>query len=201
MPKDGSKTKKKIIDEATSLVLRNGFAGTTLDLVLEKTGITKGAFFYHFKNKADLALHMMNSFAQADLAHLNDVLYKTSNEESPKERLVKFVQYFINLMKPLDEPYPGCLYASYIYEPDQFDGEIGLIVSTTIMKWREELYEIMKDATPDDPNTNSDDLNALADQFTVILEGAFIVSKALSDGKLIYKQLVHYQNYLRYYFK
>ena len=55
MPKDGRLTKEKILDAAEALVLDHGYGATSIDQILEKTGITKGAFFYHFKSKAALA--------------------------------------------------------------------------------------------------------------------------------------------------
>jgi hypothetical protein len=45
MPKDGNKTRLKILDKTQVLVLENGYAGTTINQILEKTQLTKGAFF------------------------------------------------------------------------------------------------------------------------------------------------------------
>ena len=196
MPRDGSKTRLKILDETTKLVLENGFAGTSIDQILEKTDLTKGAFFYHFKNKADLAKSMMEHFAASDIASLNHALESTEKyEKDPKKRLLKFVQVFVDAFKGLKQPYEGCLYASYIYEPEQFNKEIKEIVSQSILKWREELVEMLKKAMPN-KTKKSVDFESLADMFSVILEGAFITSKALNDPDLTYKQLLLYKDYL-----
>ena len=40
------------------------------------------------------------------------------------------------------------------------------------------------------------DLDSLADELTVMFEGAFIVSKTLGEPKVVAQQLVHYKNYL-----
>ena len=42
------------------------------------------------------------------------------------------------------------------------------------------------------------DIDSLADMFTVILEGAFVTSKALKEPKLTANQLRHYKNYLMF---
>ncbi len=194
MPKDGNKTKLKILEETLSLVLDNGFAGTSIDHILARTNITKGAFFYHFKNKADLAHKLMEHFARKDMETLEEVLAETEQYQSePVKRLLEFVQWFIDEMSGLDAPYPGCLYASYVYEPEQFGPEIKNIVADSTLAWRNALVDLMKATGKPD---NGIDFESLADHFNVIMEGAFIISKALNDPKIIMKQLVHYKNYL-----
>ncbi|MBO3697947.1 TetR/AcrR family transcriptional regulator [Roseivirga sp. E12] len=197
MPKDGSKTRYKILDETMTLVLENGFAGTTIDHILERTDITKGAFFYHFKSKADLALSLMEYFARLDIAELNTSIEETAEfSVDPKKRLIKFVQRFIDLMTGLETPYPGCLYASYVYEPEQFGEEIKNIVKESTLSWREAIGELIEQAAAQSKVRIPLDKDSLADHFTVILEGAFIVSKSLNDPKVTANQLIHYRNYL-----
>ena len=43
-------TKEFILARAEELVLQQSFAGTSIDAILEATELSKGAFFYHFKN-------------------------------------------------------------------------------------------------------------------------------------------------------
>ena len=62
MPKDGTQTREKILDTAQALIYQRGFTATTLDRVLDGAGLTKGAFFHHFKNKDDLALALVGGF-------------------------------------------------------------------------------------------------------------------------------------------
>ncbi len=152
MPKDGNKTRMKILNETTQLVLENGFAGTTIDHILDRTRITKGAFFYHFKSKADLAFSLMENFSRNDISELSHVLKETEKyKDNPKQRLIAFVQYFIDVFKDLDAPYVGCLYASYIYEPEQFSQEIKDMVATSFISWRKALVQIIEDASKASP--------------------------------------------------
>lgn len=197
MPKDGSKTRVRILDETIALVLENGFAGTTIDHILERTQLTKGAFFYHFKSKADLALSLMEYFARLDIQELNVSMEETEEfRQDPKKRLIKFVQRFIDLMSGLETPYPGCLYASYVYEPEQFSQEIKNIVADSTLAWRAAISELIVQAAGESTVKIPLDKDSLADHFTVILEGAFIVSKSLNDPKVTANQLIHYRNYL-----
>jgi len=63
MPKDGSATRDSLLDAAQSLILERGFSGMSLDDIVKQVGITKGAFFYHFKSKNDLGKALIKLFA------------------------------------------------------------------------------------------------------------------------------------------
>lgn len=196
MPKDGSKTKRRILNETTQLVLENGFAGTTIDQILERSEITKGSFFYHFSSKADLALALMDHFVKADMDELQASLEEIQPIAEPRERLLGFVQRFIDIFEELDTPYAGCLYASYLYEPEQFSPDIKDKVATALLKWREELVLLIEAAAKAHPPKIKLNADSLADLFTVTMEGAIITSKALNEAKLTARQLEHYKQYL-----
>lgn len=197
MPKDGRKTRTRILAETKQLVLENGFAGTTIDQILERTNLTKGSFFYHFENKADLALKLMEYFVQADMDELQVSLNETADLASqPRSRLLAFVQRFIDIFQELDAPPPGCLYASYVSELEQFGADVQDRIEKAILDWRVALGELIDETARTHTPSVPVDSHSLADLFTVILEGAYIVSKALNAPKLTADQLRHYRQYL-----
>src|SRR5688500_20354331 len=53
--RDPEKTRERILDAAQALILDHGYGATTVDAVVTRAGITKGAFFHHFGSKAALA--------------------------------------------------------------------------------------------------------------------------------------------------
>ena len=64
----GEQTRERILAAAEPLVLESGFAGTSLDDILQATSLTKGAFFHHFKDKNDLARALVERYVSNDLA-------------------------------------------------------------------------------------------------------------------------------------
>ncbi|UCE76890.1 MAG: TetR/AcrR family transcriptional regulator, partial [Gammaproteobacteria bacterium] len=54
MGRKGEDTRKRILDAAQQLILSHGYSGMSLDQLIRQLGMTKGAFFHHFKNKHDL---------------------------------------------------------------------------------------------------------------------------------------------------
>lgn len=53
-------TRLSILHKAFELIYRNGFQATSIDTILASTQVTKGAFFYHFRNKEDMGLALIN---------------------------------------------------------------------------------------------------------------------------------------------
>jgi TetR/AcrR family acrAB operon transcriptional repressor len=68
-------TRNRILDTAERVFLKRGVSRTSLDDIAEAAGVTRGAIYWHFKNKADLFEAMMErvSLPMEDMAaHAND---------------------------------------------------------------------------------------------------------------------------------
>lgn len=49
--RDPEGTRQRLIDATVRLMLKQGFAATSLDMICAEAGMTKGSFFHHFENK------------------------------------------------------------------------------------------------------------------------------------------------------
>jgi TetR/AcrR family transcriptional repressor of nem operon len=201
MARDGKPTRAKILAESKTLVFENGFSGTSIDQILARTGITKGAFFYHFKTKNALAQALIEEFARDDIGHMQEALQKIGELHSdPLDRLLQFIQEFVDLMSDIEDP-PSCLYASYTYEPSQFEPEILEFISETLLTWRKTFEQLLENVLKEYNTKVEVDIAALSNLFTVIFEGSYVVSKALNDPALISGQLKELKNYFHLLFE
>lgn len=50
------RTRTQILEAAARAFARDGYAGTSLNAILRESGVTKGAFYFHFASKEELAL-------------------------------------------------------------------------------------------------------------------------------------------------
>lgn len=202
MRRDGTATRGKILDAAQNLVLARGYVGMTVDHVLNEVGITKGAFFHHFKSKDDLARALLARYAERDervYRETRDRVEKLSDD--PLQQVLLYIGLFQEMFEGLTEPYPGCLFASYIYELQQFGDDTRELIRSSFTKWRELLQEKFEAVARRYPPRIEVDAASLADAFTVVLEGAFITSKALNEPKLVSVQLRHFRNYVELLFR
>jgi TetR/AcrR family transcriptional repressor of lmrAB and yxaGH operons len=54
----GEFSKKKLIEVAANLFLKNGYSNTGINDILTQADISKGSFYFHFSSKKDLALEV-----------------------------------------------------------------------------------------------------------------------------------------------
>jgi TetR/AcrR family transcriptional regulator, transcriptional repressor for nem operon len=202
MRKDGIATREKILDAAQNLILERGYVGMTVEHILDEVGITKGAFFHHFKTKDDLAKALLQRFADKDAK-----IYSESREraeklsDDPLQQMLIFIRMFEEMFGGLTEPYPGCLFASYIYELQQFDDQTRQLIRDSFQKWRELLKEKFEAIARKYPPQTEVSAASLADAFTVVLEGAFITGKAMNEPGVVSEQLRHFRNYVELLFR
>lgn len=202
MPKDGTLTRERILDAAYALILERGYVGMSLDNVIRQVGITKGAFFYHFKSKNDLAVALLQRFDAADKATLKASRARAEKlSRDPLQQVLIFIGLFEEMFEGLSEPYPGCLYASYIYELQQFDAGTLQTIRDSFLGWRALLKEKFDAVLAQYPPRLDVDTDSLADMLTVVIEGAFITSKALNEPQVVPAQLRHFRNYVELLFR
>lgn len=196
MSRDGSATREKILDSAQEFINDFGFSGTSIDMVIDKAGITKGAFFHHFKSKAELAKALVDRYAANDVALYEDFNSRAEKfSRDPLQQLLIFLGLLHEMTEAMTEPYT-CLFASFCYQGGLFGEDVKGVISGTLGEWRDKLHEKLKLIAAQHPPKIEVDLESLADHLNVVLEGAYIMAKTYDDAKVVSAQLLHYKNYL-----
>lgn len=197
MGRKGNATRTAIMDAAEALIMEQGFAATSVERVIERAGITKGSFFYHFPSKADLAHAIVERYAENDRRHLEEGLAQAERmSRDPLQQVLIFVGLLREEMLAMGEDGAGCLYASYCYEAELFDGHIMGVVVAAFGRWRERLGAKLAEAMERHPPRLPVDPWALADMLTVIFEGAFVLSRTRRQPEVVAEQLALYRDYL-----
>jgi AcrR family transcriptional regulator len=106
----GMQTRQAIFDTAISLFAKRGYDKVTIDDICEKVGVTKGAFYNHFKSKDQIILE---EFMRMD-EHYVKVAQDISGLESSAEKLRIFNREAIKLMSDLGVTMMKVVYHSQI---------------------------------------------------------------------------------------
>lgn len=197
MPRDGTITRNRIMDVAQGMVLDVGLSGTSVEKVIDQAGVTKGTFFYHFKTKHDLAAALIERYADQDEHHFNDAMAKAEQlARDPLQQLLIFLGLFIEMTEQLEEPFPGCLYASYCYQSGAISEQTMAQVERMMHFWRRRLAAKIEEVTALYPPRIPVENHQVADHVLASFEGAFILSKLMKEAKLASEQLVQCRNYI-----
>lgn len=194
----GEQTRERILDFAQDAVLHKGFGATTIDELIAAVGITKSGFFYHFRDKNDLAQALLRRYIVRHNEILDTMIGRASElTEDPLQRLLIALKLFADMLGDLPKAHPGCIVAAFCYQDQQFSRDIRELNAHGIRAWRarvsDQLAEILTRYKPR-PGVEVD---ALADMATAIVEGGIILSRTFDDKNLLAQQMMAYRNYVK----
>ncbi len=66
--KKAEATRLTILEKAFELIYAKGYQTTSIDDIIATTQVTKGAFYYHFKNKDEMGVSIINELLKPTLA-------------------------------------------------------------------------------------------------------------------------------------
>ncbi|WP_306257965.1 TetR/AcrR family transcriptional regulator [Pararhizobium sp. IMCC21322] len=69
----GQLTRERLLNIAETGVLTKGFGATSIDEIFAEAEITKSGFFYHFKDKNELALALLQRYADTEAAIIDTI--------------------------------------------------------------------------------------------------------------------------------
>ncbi|SHE39115.1 transcriptional regulator, TetR family [Modicisalibacter ilicicola DSM 19980] len=79
-------TREALLDAAEDLFFEHGVARTSLEQIARHTGVTRGAIYWHFKNKADL-FHALLERVRMPFEELLDEVDEPALQDAPLEAL------------------------------------------------------------------------------------------------------------------
>lgn len=85
---EAEQTKKELLDTAFSEFLETGYRESRLEDIAMKAGVTRGALYWHYKNKEDLLDSLIR---QKDIESIKIADEIAGSDDEPFEKLKKFV--------------------------------------------------------------------------------------------------------------
>ena len=190
-------TRERLLAAAKKLVMSKGFAGTSIDDVLKATGLTKGAFFHHFKSKADLADQLMRWYAESDMKMFRTLMAQAeAAHDDPLDQLLQFLQAFEVYLCDPENPPRGCMYALYTYEDEHFENDVKAFVSETLQTWTAMYIRKFQEVIDRYPPARPVTAKKLAEMFVAVIEGGLILERAHGKPGMTARQSEQFRAYL-----
>jgi len=190
-------TRERLLKAAKKLVMSKGFAGMSIDDVLKATDLTKGAFFHHFKSKADLADQLMRWYAENDMKLFRTFLAAAeAAHDDPLDQLKKFLADFEAYLCDPDNPPRGCMYALYTYEDDHFENTVKDFVADTLRTWTAMYIRKFQEVIDRYPPARPVTAKHLAEMLVSVIEGGLILERAYGNPGMAARQSEQFRDYL-----
>ena len=108
---------EKVLETGSTLFRQAGYAATSVEEICEKAGVTKGAFFYHYKSKEALGAACLAEWDRFGAA-LDDGLSKPNASDTSDDPVTDLVFFMDGIIELFAKPgvYQSCLAGTIIHE-------------------------------------------------------------------------------------
>ena len=179
----GEITRNRIIELAAPLFNQRGYAGCSMQDVMEATGLKKGGLYRHFSSKEELASEAFRySLAQATKIrtdHLDASL-------GALERLRDVIEQFVEKPSPVPG---GCPILNTAIDADDGNAVLRSMAREGLKEWRSRIEKIVREGISSGEIRKDLEPRALANTVIATLEGALMIARleasrtALNDAK------------------
>ena len=97
-----AETRQKLLGATLHLMLRQGYAATTVDQICAEAALTKGSFFHYFESKEAIAKAAVDAFAQMGTEMYSPAWQDASQD--PLEQLHHLLDIMITFNQRPDQP-------------------------------------------------------------------------------------------------
>ncbi len=186
-------TPERILDSALKLILRDGFKGVSVDLIIKEAGISKGAFFYHFKSKDALAQTLARRFISERGRAIKSLMTQIESENKGHfYTLNRFLRLFPAVAAKKED---GCLLAAFSYQLLGDSEEIKKCCKEAALGWRNFFQPYVQRAFEEMNMRRSTPDENMADMLFCLMEGAYVLER-LTEASVLEAQFNSLANLL-----
>ena len=189
-----SQTRTSLLEAARDTIRQKGFAATSVDDLCRATGVTKGAYFHHFRSKEAMAVAAAEFWSETTGALFEQADYHRHDE--PLDRVLGYIAFRRALIAG-DLATFTCLLGTMAQETHETSPAIREVAGKGIAGHADTLVADISaamerlDAPPDWT------AESLALHTQVVLQGAFVVAKAMNDPEVARDSVDHLDRYVR----
>ena len=189
-------TRQKLLERAFEEIHRNGFRAASLDSILADAGVTKGALYHHFENKAELGYAVVEEVVRPWLAQRWRPVLEADN---PLDAAIKLIRERLDAKTGMALSL-GCPFNNLIQEMSPVDEGFRKRLNAILMEWRDATAEALRRGQKNGTVCGDVEPRAAATFIVSSVEGCFGMAKAsqsrefLEDG---FHGLIQYLEHLR----
>ncbi|MDN5283730.1 MAG: TetR family transcriptional regulator [Mucilaginibacter sp.] len=126
-------TRLGILQKSFDLIYQRGYQATSIDDILASSPVTKGAFFYHFKNKEEMGLALIQEIMYPGM--FNMMINPLTNTTHSADEIYLMMS---NLLKaPFFQVKYGCPAVNLVEEMAPLNTEFNKALSKLMMQWQQ----------------------------------------------------------------
>lgn len=188
----------RLIEAARDIIRIKGFTATTVDDLCSAAGVSKGAFFHHFKSKDELGVAAADGWAVMTGTLFAGAPYH--DRDDPLDRLLAYIAFRKSLLRG-DVSQFTCLVGTMVQEIYETSPGIRDACARCISEHAATLRPDIEAAIRDRGMTPDWTAESLALHTQAVLQGAFILAKATGNLGIAAQNIEHLERYIKLLFK
>jgi TetR/AcrR family transcriptional regulator, transcriptional repressor for nem operon len=178
--RDLEKSRKEILNAAFLEVFSRGFQGVSIDDIVKKTSLTKGAFYHQFPTKLDLGYALVEEVISPMI--IERWIRPLDESDNPVDGILKQLRTLIGKASP-DELSLGCPLNNLVQEMAPVDSGFKSRLQTALNLWIDEMEKQLRRAKKN--GHIRADINTRQTAHFVVMahEGFYGMLKGLNDPK------------------
>jgi TetR/AcrR family transcriptional repressor of nem operon len=186
-------SRTRLLDAAVRIVRQKGYGATSVDDLCQAAGVTKGAFFHHFKSKEELGVAAADHWSRTTGELFAAAPYH--HHPDPLDRILGYLDYRAELIRGSLAEFT-CLVGTMAQEIYLTHPAIRDACYASISGHAVELEADFAEALRDRKIGGLVTARGLALHTQAVLQGAFILAKAKDDPAVALDSIAHLKCYL-----
>ncbi len=183
----------KLLKVALRLLREKGYSATTVDDLCAAAGVTKGAFFHHFKSKEDMAVAAADHWSATTGELFDQAAYHERSD--PLGRVLAYLDLRADLIDGAPAEF-SCVAGTMAQETFLSHPAILEACSASILGHASTLEADLAEAIATHRPRGGLTARGLAIHTQAVLQGAFILAKATGDPRVAVESVQHLRRYL-----
>lgn len=126
-------TRLTILHKAFELIYTKGYQTTSVDEIIATTQVTKGAFYYHFKNKDEMGVAIIEEILKPTM--LEHFIKPTEVSQNPIEDFYNMISYLL-LEDPFLQVKYGCPVGNLTQEMTPWNTKFSEALTELVNLWK-----------------------------------------------------------------
>jgi TetR/AcrR family transcriptional repressor of nem operon len=188
----------KLLDAAMAVIRTQGYAATSVDELCRAAGVTKGAFFHHFRTKEELGVAAAAHFGAMAAALFGTAPYQALQD--PAERVLGYLDFRTGLLAG-ELPDFTCLLGTMVQEAYSSHPAIREACERQLTGHAATMAGDIAGALAATGRSHDFTPESLALHIQAVLQGAFVLAKATGGAEVAVDSLGHLRRYLTWLFE
>lgn len=191
--KANPQTRDNLMEAAFVLVRQKGLSATSVDEICAAAGVSKGAFFHHFKSKDELAAAAANHWSDVTEAFFETAPYHAPQD--PLDRVLGYIAFRREMMAGEIADFT-CFVGTMAQEAWMSSPPIAAATWDSMSRHADRLVPDIEAAMAQHAPAGDRDARSLALHIVAVTQGAFILAKASGDAAVAQDSLDHLKRYI-----